>query len=247
VAGIAVAGIIGNRSDAGFVWAWSNISTPFLIPLWVLILIFLFLLLIPAIFLVRFYNAHQLATKLNELDGTLWLLISSLDLNPDREEALGLLVEKFLEDTLKLFADGCRISILRPNTNTPDYLTVWRSSLLPSETVKRLRFYIGSDNEKQRGVAGHTFMDNQLRVVHLFKQDNIWHADDPDYRFFVKRPKPSYLSFVAVPIINNNKKCMAVLCIDSNSKTAFDAEKVQELLLALGRRLAAAMQIAQKS
>lgn len=248
ILGFAIAGIIGNRADAIFIELFLQLSTPLGEPLWVLGFIFLIVVIPLVIFLIRYRNAHQLASKLNELDDSLLLLLSQLDVNPDREGALNLIVDKFLEDTLALFADGCRISILHPDPKKPDYLMIWQSLKLPVETVKRTRFYIGQDNEKWQGVAAKTFIEGKYRIVHLFKKNGGYHADDPDYKFFVpKRPKPSYLSFITVPIKDHNEKCIAVLCVDSDTLTAFDSLKVQQLLLAVGRRLAAIMQIAKKT
>lgn len=239
-------GIIGNRADTGFMQALPYIGKPITLPLWIFIALVVLTAAPFAITSLRFRKAHQIAVKLNELDDTFLLLLSKLDVNPDLEEGIALLIDQFLEETLELFVDGCRISVLRPDRNDPDFLTIWRSLRIPVETVKRTRFYIGTNNfNNQRGIAGYTFSDCKLRVVRLLSTNGEWIADSSEYKVFVKHKYPPYKVFAAVPIVSNPGKCIGVLCIDSMVQAAFDSEKVNHLLLAVAHRLATAMSVTQ--
>ena len=241
-------GIIGNRADDAFLRILPLISKPITLSLWSLLFLCLVFFAPSTIISWNFYQAHKVANKLNELDDILLLLLSKLDLNPDPTKGLQLLVDEFLEETLYLFVDARRISVFHRDPSDANYLIIWRSQQVPTETVERTRFYIESPNLNQKpGIAGTVFIEGILRVVHLSKNKQQWVADDPEYICVTKRKRQPYESLVAVPIIGNANEKLGVLCLDSNIKTAFDSEKIQELLRAVCRRLAAAILIANRS
>jgi GAF domain len=221
---LAFSGIVGNRADSALLQLLPFLqqTTTVAVARWLLILIVLLPSLaigLPlALMALRYYRSQQAATRL--------------------------LFQEFLEDTLELFKDGCRISILQPDSNDPEFLTIWQSLRVPFETIQRTRFYIGSNSADRRvGIAGLAFQQQKLMTVHLY-----WNPDNLSYYAFVKRPTKKgmpYRSMVAVPIINNNnaQQCLGVLCLDSTDEQAFDTKRVQDGLRAVTDRVSAILLI----
>ncbi len=125
---------------------------------------------------------------------------------------------------------------------------------MPEESVNRTKFYIGKEENRksERGIAGATYLDGQLRVGHMIQENAHWKCDHEGYiNFDSKRPHPSYYSFVCVPIIGlnpgsakgNTISCLGVVCFDSHSAIVFDSPQIQELLVTFGSRIAAALTI----
>jgi hypothetical protein len=252
MASAAVAGIIGNRADFLFVWLWGLITTAGL-RAWVIIL--LLLLLISWILIVFRWRhnrslSHGLDTIDNvvKLDDSLLRLIPSLISAQDREGEMKRLLVELLRDATRAFAgDVHRASILLPDTSR-DHLRVWAHYQMPEESVARLKFYIGQEVDRKRGVAGEVFLDSQLRVVHIKEDNGHWKPDTGSYIVFdAKRPYPPYRSFVSVPIVvgEETTDCLGVVCFDSENLAAFDPPEIQYLLLKLGNRIAAGLLIYQ--
>jgi hypothetical protein len=167
----------------------------------------------------------------------------------DRERAIRRLAWQYLQDARHVFQENvARASILRPGSDTQDYLVPWAHYQMPQASLSRTRFYVGQDEDRKRGVAGKAYVMRQVLVVHI-RQNAIghWEADDPDYQVFdTTRADPPYRSFVAVPILGLERDvCLGVLCFDSPILTAFDSEGVTALLLALGTRIAAVIRICE--
>jgi hypothetical protein len=252
IASAATAGIIGNRADFLFVLLWGLITTGGL-RAWVIIL--LLLLLISWILLVfKWRRNRSLSRGLDtidnvvKLDDSLLRLITSLVSAQDREGEMKRLLVELLRDATRAFVgDVHRASILLPDTSR-DHLRVWAHYQMPEESVARLKFYIGQEVDRKRGVAGEVFLDGQLRVVHIKEDNGHWKPDTESYRVFdAKRPYPPYRSFVSVPIVVGEEAadCLGVVCFDSENLAVFDPPEIQYLLLKLGNRIAAGLLIYQ--
>jgi hypothetical protein len=252
---LAFSGIVGNRADSALLQLLPFLqqTTTVAVARWLLILI----VLLPSLAIglplsliaLRYYRSQQAAISLVKLDDSLLRLLSAFRQNPDKQAATRLLFQEFLEDTLELFKDGCRISILQPDSNDPEFLTIWQSLRVPFETIQRTRFYIGSNSADRRvGIAGLAFQQQKLMTVHLSWKKDRWIPDDSNYHIFIQRNTKKgmpYRSVVAVPIINNNdeQQCLGVLCLDSTDEQAFDTKKVQDGLRAVADRVSAILLI----
>ena len=147
----AFSGIVGNRADSIFliIISFFQGNGTILVAKWLLMLVILLIILVILIGLgiaSLYYRSQQVAISLVKLDDSLLRLLSSFKQNPDLEDAAKLLFQEFLTDTLELFTDGCRISILRPDGDS-ELLTIWQSLRVPPETIDRTRFYIGSNKD----------------------------------------------------------------------------------------------------
>jgi GAF domain-containing protein len=246
---IAINGIVGNRADAGFLKVLPLLHSPIKIPVWAVLALLLSTIFPLIVALQHYYKAHQIVTKLNKLDETLLLLLPKLYVTHDINEALKRLLEEFLSRTIDLvqLLDGCGIAVYGPDHNDRDYLTTWCQLESPNENKEKARFYIGNDPNKKRGVAGYTFLDKTRRIVHLFKKNGGWQADNHEYIFLVdsRSRRRSYTALITVPIIGDANDSLGVLCLYSNSITAFDSTAVQDLLIAIAGRLSAAMLVAR--
>lgn len=183
--------------------------------------------------------ALNVANSLITSDDTLLSLLPGLFASRQPDRAIRKLLKEYLGDARLVFVENVsRSTILRPDEK--EHLIPWASYQMPQESLTRTRFYVGQDGSKLNGIAGKTFKDRKVYVVR-FAQDKsgAWIPDDPDYQNFeTKRHDPPYRSFVAVPVLGTEDQCLGVLCFDSPSPTAFDSENVQDLLLAIGRRIA---------
>ncbi|QLE56645.1 GAF domain-containing protein [Nostoc sp. TCL26-01] len=247
---IAVSGIVGNRADAVFVKVLPVLEKPLSLKLWVVTLVLLITLCPLLVSLRHYYEAHQIAIKLNKLDESLLRLLPKLSVNPDINESLKRLFEEFISGTLDLLQplDGCGIAIYAPDPSDPDFLHTWCQLESPNESKEKARFYIGNDPHKKRGVAAHTFLDKNRRIVHLFKKNGAWQADSDDYVFFAdsrSRRRLSYRTLITIPIIGDAKDSLGVLCLYSNNVTAFDSTAVQDLLIAIANRLSTPILLAR--
>ncbi len=243
---LGIGGIVGNRADSAFLGVLPYLSD-ITVNLWVLLLA-CGITLVPAIWVAaRYYRSQQVAIKLIRLDDTLFRLLSTINLNSDPDQSTKRLIEEFLEDTLELFADGCRIHILRPDPKDKDYLTVWHSRGIPSETINRTRFCIGSLLPNQKpGIAGKSYRENKIQVVKTrFEKGKLVPSSNDYISFLDNRKRIPYRSFAAIPIPNGEKP-LGVFCIDSRAPDTFDPKPVQDLLGNLADRLASTILILEK-
>ncbi len=252
---LSINGIIGNRADSVLLQLLPFLqqTTTVAVARWIFILVILLptlVIIIPlALRTLHYYRSQQAAINLVKLDDSLLRLLSSFKQNPDKQVATTLLFQEFLEDTLELFKDGCRISILQPDSNDPDFLTIWQSLRVPFETINRTKFYIGNSKaDKQVGIAGLSFQKQILMTVHLSWKKNQWIPDNSNYHTFIQRDTLKgmpYRAVVTVPIINNNNpnQCLGVLCLDSMDEQAFDTKRVQDGLRSVADRVSAILLI----
>lgn len=122
--------------------------------------------------------------------------------------------------------DVQRAVLLLPDSNQ-EYLIPQAHYGLPPESFNRLKFYIGDGPDRKHGVAGMTFKDKKIRVVHVKNNnetDNIHYIEFDETREFIP-----YKAFVAVPIMrrilqntyhtSDNVPCLGVVCFDSLSNS----------------------------
>jgi GAF domain len=252
---LSLSGIVGNRADSALLQLlpFFHQTVTVTVARWRILLVFLVPILAIAIPLgftaFHYYRSQQAAINLVKLDDSLLRLLCSFNQISDKTAATTLLFQEFLEDTLELFRDGCRISILRADRHRPEFLTVWQSLRVPTETIQRTAFYIGPNiADKRIGVAGIAFKQQTLKIAHLLWKQNQWTSDNTDYYAFTQRSTPKsmpYRAIVAVPIIDNTNpnQCLGVLCLDSMDAQAFDSKRVQDGLRSVADRLSAALLI----
>jgi hypothetical protein len=248
---VAIQQIVGNRADELFKeFITPLFNGPIPIPLLLTVILLLAIILACVVIIQHYRTAHQISAKLNSLDETLLLLLPKLLYTaPDADQALRLLFEDFLHQTLEFLQplDGCGISIYSLDPNDPDYLITYCQCELPNEKPNKARFYVGQGINTKRGVAGLTFLDQKSQIVHISRKNGKFHADHPEYIFLEKndRRRYSYMSLITVPIIGDRNDSLGVLCLYSSSVTAFDSVSVQTILIAIAGRLSAAMLIAR--
>jgi GAF domain len=252
---LSLSGIVGNRADSALLQLlpFFQQTVTVAVARWLLVLVVLLPSLAIGIPLgltaFHYYRSQQAAINLVKLDDSLLRLLSSFKQTPDKQIATILLFQEFLEDTLELFRDGCRISILRPDKNKSEFLTIWQSLRVPPETIQRTKFYIGSNaDDKRVGIAGIAFKQQTLKIVHLFWKKNQWSADNSDYYAFAQRTtlkSMPYRTIAVVPIIDNTNpnQCLGILCLDSMDAQAFNSKRVQEGLRSVADRISAALLI----
>lgn len=240
---LAVGGVVGNRADSAFLDFLPFLSDT-TVNLWIVLLACLFVVAPAVGVAAHYYRSQRVAIQFIRLDDTLFRLLSTTNVGSDPEEVTRRLIEEFLEDTLELFADGCRIHLLRPDPSDTDYLKIWHSRGIPPETIERSRFYIGAQDNIKRGVAGKAYLDKQIRVVKIRVEKDRRIASSKEYISFVdKRKRIPYRSFVAVPITDADQESLGVLCIDSRATDTFDPMPIRNLLGNVADRLAATILI----
>lgn len=244
---LAVGGIIGNRADSGFLLLLPHISEPVTINKGIIFSVTSALCLIVALpfslILVPLAKAHKLSTQLNNLDGTIFLLLSRLPSISNPSNTTSILINEFLDSTLELielFINAPGLSICLPDLSDPEYLVICHSMPpVADEVVRTLRFYTGSANNRKRGIAGCSFITNQLQVAKLSKQTNgQWVADHEHYLNTGASRYQLFKSSIALPIPGPSTTPLGIMCVDSCNPDAFDSKEVQNLLAEVARRFA---------
>lgn len=237
----AINGVIGNRTDAGFLWFWPYILGFGRVVLsWQWLGYVLFVLAVVA----NFVQSRQTTTlqRLAELDDSLLGLLPELVTAGDRRAVMHSVLSEFLRDATTLFSEVNRASILMPRG---EWLYTYVAYGMPSESIERTKFYIGPEEHRIRGVAGMAFVTRTTRIAHMSDQQGAAKSDDGAYIDFApRRPRLPYRSFVAVPILDGSDSCLGVLCFDSRSRSSFDLQAIRENILpALATRIMAAILI----
>jgi dephospho-CoA kinase len=189
------------------------------------------------------------------LDEAILGFIPYLSLSDDREEALRRCLSEFLDGASALFSnDVFRASIVQPTEIDGNlYLTplAW-SKEMSIDSIRRTKFYVGADLNRrdERGVAGKTFVDETIEVVHFTLENGEWRPDRPDYIVFEPDRRLPYRSCAAVPIggrrmgsDRTEERPMGVLCFDSPTPDVFDSDEIKELLGALSGGVRATLSI----
>jgi len=203
-------------------------------------------------------NLDATATLLNKqlaLDEAILGFIPYLSLSTDREEAIRRCLSEFLDGASALLGnDVFRASIVQPTEIDGNLYLVplaW-SKEMSADSIRRTKFYVGTDRnrEGERGVAGKTFVDETIEVVHFTLDDGRWKPDHPDYVVVEPNRQLPYRSCATVPIggrrMGNggtHEPCLGVLCFDSPTPDVFDSDEIKELLGALSGGVRAALRI----
>lgn len=187
----------------------------------------------------------KVTQDLLKLDDSLLRKIPELALGGNPEERVHRLLQEFLHDCVNVFSpDICRAAVYH---RMGDFLKKWIAHAMPEETGD---FYVGKDPlpGQRRGVAGVTFLTGQLLVVHVLQDGEMWRVDHDEYiPHYDMRNLPPYKAFVAIPLYGaggaSESEIIGVLCLDSTKGDMFDPEPTRRLLMTIGTRVAAAMQI----
>ncbi len=199
------------------------------------------------------HQALNVSSNLLDLDDSLLRLLGSWVPDKSHENEMKLLLAEILRDAGRELGEHVyRASILLPDPPGGEYLKVWAYSKLPDETVGRIKFYVGDDENIRRGVAGEVFRTRELRIAHMRQEGNKWKCDCESYISFRERKHPpAYRSFACVPIVGPSPNasagvtCLGIACFDSLNPTIFDAYDAEIILRVFARRFAAALLLYQ--
>ena len=121
--------------------------------------------------------------------------------------------------------------IFTPARDQPDYLTMYYSGASNGSQIHNdTQWYIGSDKKTQRlkgGTAGAAFINRRPLVRHI---NPVTHEAEEGRDYIPSRKPgdvPLYLSFVAMPLLDGEKRgarCLGVLCLDSLERDTFDGD-----------------------
>lgn len=162
----------------------------------------------------------------------------------DEKDEMGDIVEAFLLQAVGVFGRPVgRASVLRPiQKGDTTYLEFWRHIGMPAESLIPKRFPVGDSNKE--GVAGCAFKQGTFERAILYNDKGLWECDHPCYKH--RRPKteePGYKSFVAIPLLDPDERCLGVLCFDSKDADTFDSETIVKTLQQIANGLSAALAV----
>ncbi|MCQ3936567.1 MAG: hypothetical protein DPW18_05915 [Chloroflexi bacterium] len=137
------------------------------------------------------------------------------------EEVIGKLFKAiFRHLDVKFFQGG---AIILPDDKDKETLKFWFMS--PDQPLSPKRFNIGKTekNEVPRGTAGKVFLTQKPHIVRIMDREKGLADDSSFHNFGLDRPITPYASFIALPIIWNNKS-IGVLSIESQTKDGFSED-----------------------
>ena len=270
----AIGGVIGNAVYDAVIKLWTNVIKPVLnrllphilvtsseIP-WVLSLVLFIVIILIVYWLLNrirvLTNALKITTDVVALDDSVLKLLPSLTPANDLRDQMKKVMEELLSDAIKtLPIDFYRAAIYLPHAEEEKlYIRVHIG--MTEANIRTSVFYIGDNRSKdrERGVAGHTYYDGQLRVGHIRKQGDRWQSDRSEHISFDQNNNhPSYFSYICIPIVGSssidgerftNAGCLGVICFDSTNEMVFDSPVIQQILQTFGKRTASALSIYMK-
>lgn len=188
----------------------------------------------------RVQSALAATEELLDLDDDLMHYLSEARPTGRWERSAKQLLQLTLESATAVFGPDVSRAIIYMPDDAHDYLVPWVCHQMPTASMRRNRFFIGRDKDNRgnvpHGIAGKVYGSRRLVVVHFNENGE---PDDSDYALiYNQRPHLPYRSFVAVPALSTDNKCLGVLCFDSMNPTVFDGPEVQDLLIAIARRCA---------
>lgn len=252
------AAIVSVLTVAILAWVLTHLGDKATVPDWALALGIIVVLAGVGLLLWQFRRRGKVQARtvdLVRLDESLLALFPSLVRDTNREEAIKRLLHEVLRDATRLLGEHVsRAFILRENDQHE--LAPWVTYQMSTESEARTRFSTETGPARNRGIAGETYQDRVLRVVHMverrrskgwhaevFKQENGKWGRDEETKYLTldtSRPHPPYRSFVTVPIVATSQDCLGVLCFDSGNPKVFDPPEIRQLLVGLSVRIAAA-------
>jgi hypothetical protein len=174
----ARAAIVGLVVVAAIAWMASHLGENVKAPAWALALgagavVGVFGLL--AWQFQKHSRVHSRIVELASLDESLLALFPSFVRDANREAAIKRLLYETLRDATRLLGEQVsRASILRENDQRQ--LVPWVVYQMGNEPGQS-RFSTEPGPDRNRGVAGETYQDRTLRVVHMVKYQGRWHAE----------------------------------------------------------------------
>ncbi|MBM7846263.1 GAF domain-containing protein [Herpetosiphon giganteus] len=258
---IAFEGVLGNRADGLFVSIVSFNLRNTLIWIGLAILV---LIGYKVYNMKRYYeneiskmrNNYEILNKRKDLGDKMSLIRQSilqfiytiairLDQAKDREK-FNEITNRILRDIADVLPDRqFRISIFMRDKKEPDYLTRWKSSGIPSETLEKPRFYIGNQTNIRRGIAGKSYMMGKPYNVTIEYSKGERIVSDLDYKDFgPSTGNKKYRAFRVIPLKNDNE-CIGVISFDSMDKNVFDDPSITETLDDLSNQIAIAILLYQ--
>jgi hypothetical protein len=264
----AIGGIIGNRTDYIFLellkYATSEITVS--LKVWHITLIGLTIAFFPFSCLFIFtqiqlvtkvqekdnelYKAQlqlaisefsfDLSTKINEFDGSLWLLISRLKQNKNRQLAVNQLLNEFLAKIRELIPQVSKAWLCLPDVKDKDYLIPYFSD--PQDFPQfnyPMRFYIGDDPGMRKGLVGCAYCEWDTQVTSIsMDETGSRTSSNKEYIFFGNKKTNSHSTTAAFVVINDDDVRLGVLCVDSYVDNFFELPGTKALLEQISIRLA---------
>lgn len=188
------------------------------------------------------------AERLLQLDATLLRLLSELQQQEDRTQAIPRILEGLLSDMTAALGEetAARSMVLRP---VDGELRPVASYEMPKETLARRVFPLTPEPGHPRGVALAAFLDRKVQLVSFSKVDGAWRTEHPDFIHEGSPAGRTYRSFGAFPLIprigSKDGEPLGVLCVDSRREGDFrDSAEVGSLRL-VASRLVAAIQLVE--
>lgn len=260
-----IIGIISNVvvvSSNAFRSLLANLSHSFQTEFgfWLVILLLCILILIIIYLTKRRFNILQrsltIANQIISNDDALLRSLAFLPAAKDYQTEIQKQLTELLQNTRAVFQGRInRAFILLPDESKTN-LTIRFHYGLPQESVERIRFYIGSDDSRKKGVAGEAYCRQKLIVAHIIKRDATWIADQNTFTPSTEKQYPRYRSFICVPILVPNMdttvleeqsiSSLGVVCFDSMSMTIFDDTALQDLLRLIASHIGAILLIYQR-
>jgi GAF domain-containing protein len=160
------------------------------------------------------------------------------DKNGNRiEDVVGKIFKSiFLHLDVKIFLAG---AIILPDDKDKDVLRFWFMS--PDQSLSPKRFNVGKAerDDLPRGTAGKVYLTQKPHIVRIIDREKGLADDTSFHNFGLDRPITPYASFIALPIIWNNKS-IGVLSIESQKKDGFsndDTPYLEEIAKAIASLL----------
>jgi hypothetical protein len=228
--------------------------------LWLVILLLCAVIAIIISFTKKHYSTLQrsltIANQIISSDDTLLRSLAFLPIAKDYQAEIQRQLTDLLRNTRAIFQGRINRAFILVPDESKTHLTTWVHYGLPQESVKRIRFYIGNDDSRERGVAGEAYCKQQMIITHMIKRGAKWSADQNAFTLSTEKEYPHYRSFVCVPILVPDKDATAleeqsisvlgVVCFDSMNKTIFDNTALQDLLRSIVSHIAAALLVYQR-
>ena len=260
----AVQGIIGNRADSFFLQLLTSIFHFKLGSncLWIITCSALMLCVIEFFYFTHKMNRTQhLSQRSPTMKGgyatifRMLVTVSSASSQEERIEKKQRIMTELLKDCVDVLdREHTRAMLFIPDYQEEmlGYAASWK---IPAESISKVHFYIGEDEEKRQregGIVGLAYQQGHAYVGHMIhhKNHDQWTCDIKGY-VPIEDPVP-YNTFVCLPLFSldsksgNRKKTIGILCFDSTTQGAFDSEAMQRVLEYLTEQVLFVLSLCEK-
>ena len=249
--GAAVAGVIGNKTDASLPNILPFLDEPAQTKRWIFLLVAIAIIVPLTWFLIRYSAALSISTALNQIDESLFRALPTLYGSSSSQEA----TQVARQANIRLFKQvisikpfrKCGIIIYRPNVDET-LLHPWLHYSRPNEADPNLTFNISDISKRNnasggQGDQGRTYLTSETRIIHI-RQDGRTAVDSSDYFCPVQGGAVDYRSFICtvIPGITSKKK-LGVLCLYSRNYNTFDSIAAKEFIEAIAQRLSSVLDV----